>query len=66
MLVNGHDRLWTVHWGPVDTPPRTYLRRRGFVGFEGLTEPVRDEIERLVFRQHRRQVAEARASAAQG
>lgn len=39
---------------------------KGFVGFEGLTEPVRDEIERLVFRQHRRQVAEARAHAAQG
>ena len=34
---------------------------RGFLGFEGLTEPVRDGIERLVFRQHRRQVAEARA-----
>lgn len=36
---------------------------RGFIGFEGLTEPVRDGIERLVFRQHRRQVAEARAQA---
>jgi hypothetical protein len=34
---------------------------KGFLGFEGLTEPVRDGIERLVFRQHRRQVAEARA-----
>ncbi|KAF1005527.1 MAG: hypothetical protein GAK28_03280 [Luteibacter sp.] len=36
---------------------------RGFVGFEGLSEAVRDGIERLVFRQHRRQVAEARAQA---
>jgi hypothetical protein len=36
---------------------------KGFVGFEGLTEAVRDGIERLVFRQHRRQVAEARAHA---
>jgi hypothetical protein len=34
---------------------------KGFLGFEGLTEPVRDGIERLVFRQHRRQIAEARA-----
>jgi hypothetical protein len=34
---------------------------KGFLGFEGLTEPVRDGIERLVFRQHRRQVAEAKA-----
>lgn len=34
---------------------------RGFIGFEGLSEAVRDGIERLVFRQHRRQVAEARA-----
>jgi hypothetical protein len=39
---------------------------KGFVAFEGLSEPVRDEIERLVFRQHRRQVAEARAQSAQG
>ncbi|SFW37282.1 MULTISPECIES: PilZ domain-containing protein [Luteibacter] len=39
--------------GPVDG--------KGFVGFEGLSEAVRDGIERLVFRQHRRQVAEARA-----
>ncbi len=36
---------------------------KGFVAFDGLTEPVRDGIERLVFRQHRRQVAEARAHA---
>jgi len=36
---------------------------RGFIGFDGLSEPVRDGIERLVFRQHRRQVAEARAQA---
>lgn len=36
---------------------------RGFIGFEGLSEAVRDGIERLVFRQHRRQVAEARAQA---
>jgi hypothetical protein len=36
---------------------------KGFVGFEGLSEAVRDGIERLVFRQHRRQVAEARAQA---
>ena len=36
---------------------------KGFVGFEGLSEAVRDGIERLVFRQHRRQVAEARAHA---
>ncbi|UPG93490.1 PilZ domain-containing protein [Luteibacter aegosomatissinici] len=42
------------------------LDGKGFVAFEGLSEPVRDEIERLVFRQHRRQVAEARAHAAQG
>ncbi|MDR6936616.1 PilZ domain-containing protein [Luteibacter sp. 3190] len=34
---------------------------KGFIVFEGLTEAVRDGIERLVFRQHRRQVAEARA-----
>lgn len=34
---------------------------KGFLGFEGLSEPVRDGLERLVFRQHRRQVAEARA-----
>ncbi|MBB3225599.1 hypothetical protein FHW69_000189 [Luteibacter sp. Sphag1AF] len=33
---------------------------RGFVGFQGLGESVRDAIERLVFRHHRRQVAEAR------
>jgi hypothetical protein len=39
---------------------------KGFVAFDGVSEPVRDEIERLVFRQHRRQVAEARAHAAQG
>ncbi|QWT20573.1 PilZ domain-containing protein [Bacillus sp. NP157] len=38
---------------------------KGFVAFEGLSESVRDELERLVFRQHRRQVAEARAHAAQ-
>lgn len=36
---------------------------KGFIAFEGLTESVRDGIERLVFRQHRRQVAEARAHA---
>jgi len=36
---------------------------KGFIGFEGLSEAVRDGIERLVFRQHRRQVAEARAQA---
>lgn len=42
------------------------LDGKGFVAFEGLSEPVRDEIERLVFRQHRRQVAEARAHATQG
>lgn len=41
--------------GPVDG--------KGFIGFEGLSEAVRDGIERLVFRQHRRQVAEARAHA---
>lgn len=35
----------------------------GFIAFEGLSEAVREGIERLVFRQHRRQVAEARASA---
>ena len=34
---------------------------KGFIAFEGLTEAVRDGIERLVFRQHRRQIAEARA-----
>ncbi|HVI54124.1 MAG TPA: PilZ domain-containing protein [Luteibacter sp.] len=34
---------------------------KGFLAFEGLSEPVRDGIERLVFRQHRRQVAESRA-----
>jgi hypothetical protein len=34
---------------------------KGFIGFDGLSEAVRDGIERLVFRQHRRQVAEARA-----
>ncbi|MDF3982105.1 PilZ domain-containing protein [Luteibacter sp. PPL554] len=39
---------------------------RGFIGFEGLTEATRDGIERLVFRQHRRQVAEARAQARPG
>ncbi|TCV94149.1 atypical PilZ domain-containing cyclic di-GMP receptor [Luteibacter rhizovicinus] len=33
---------------------------RGFIGFQGLSEHVRDAIERLVFRHHRRQVAEAR------
>jgi hypothetical protein len=42
------------------------LDGKGFVAFEGLSEPVRDEIERLVFRQHRRQVAEARAHATHG
>jgi hypothetical protein len=36
---------------------------KGYLGFEGLTEPVRDGIERLVFRQHRRQIAESRAHA---
>ncbi|WP_413625703.1 PilZ domain-containing protein [Luteibacter sp. Lutesp34] len=36
---------------------------KGFISFEGLSEAVRDGIERLVFRQHRRQVAEARAQA---
>jgi hypothetical protein len=36
---------------------------KGFIAFEGLSEAVRDGIERLVFRQHRRQVAEARAQA---
>jgi hypothetical protein len=36
---------------------------KGFIAFDGLAEPVRDGIERLVFRQHRRQVAEARALA---
>jgi hypothetical protein len=36
---------------------------KGFIAFEGLTEAVREGIERLVFRQHRRQVAEARAHA---
>jgi len=34
---------------------------KGFIAFDGLTEAVRDGIERLVFRQHRRQIAEARA-----
>jgi len=32
-----------------------------FVAFEGLSEGVRDGIERLVFRQHRRQIAESRS-----
>jgi len=32
----------------------------GLVAFQGLSESVRDAMERLVFRQHRRQVAEAR------
>lgn len=36
---------------------------KGFISFEGLSEAVRDGIERLVFRQHRRLVAEARAQA---
>lgn len=39
------------------------LDGKGFIGFEGLSEAVRDGLERLVFRQHRRQVAEARAQA---
>jgi hypothetical protein len=32
----------------------------GVVAFEGLSEAVREALEKLVFRQHRRQVAEAR------
>jgi hypothetical protein len=32
-----------------------------FLAFQGLSDTVRQEIERLVFRQHRRQIAEARA-----
>jgi hypothetical protein len=34
--------------------------RGGFVAFDELAEGIREGIEHLVFRQHRRQVAEAR------
>jgi hypothetical protein len=40
----------------VHTPDRDV----GLIAFEGLSEAVRDAIEKLVFRHHRRQVAEAR------
>lgn len=43
--------------GHAETTPET---ASGFVAFDGLDEDIRQSIEHLVFRQHRRQVAEAR------
>lgn len=40
--------------------------RAGFVAFDDLAEGIREGIEHLVFRQHRRQVAEARRESQSG
>ncbi|MGF6709998.1 hypothetical protein QFZ41_000962 [Luteibacter sp. W1I16] len=67
----GHSVLLKIHFDvcralPLELPGVRLagpLDGKGFIAFEGLSEAVRDGLERLVFRQHRRQVAEARAQA---
>jgi len=55
---------------PLTLPGRVVAHRAGADGlwaqfeFEGLSPPVSELIEKLVFRHHRRQIAEARGAAA--
>lgn len=48
---------------PLELPGHVALAPQGlggFIAFDGLDEDIRESIEHLVFRQHRRQLAEAR------